>query len=166
MLWKRFAIKHYSIRTEHSYVEWVRRFVAFHGRRHPREMGSDEVWAFLGSLLGYLTAELKVAASTHPQALSALLFLCRGVLDVDLPWQTELDRPKKPKRGPLVPSRTEVVRLLMVMEGTHALMACLLYGTGMRLMGAWCGVAAGCGDGASIKNGLRRGRFAWWMPLP
>lgn len=122
--------KHYSIRTERTYVEWVRRFVAFHGRRHPREMGADEVRAFLG----YLASELKVAASTHQQALSALLFLYRDVLGVDLPWLTDLDRPKKPKRTPVVLSRGEVERLLTVMEGTHALMARLLYGTGMRLM--------------------------------
>lgn len=122
--------KHYSIRTERSYVEWVRRFVLFHGRRHPREMGAAEVRAFLG----YLAGELKVAASTHQQALSALLFLYREVLGVDLPWLTDLDRPKKPKRVPVVLSRSEVERLLVVMEGTHALMARLLYGTGMRLM--------------------------------
>jgi integron integrase len=122
--------KHYSMRTERSYVEWVRRFVAFHGRRHPREMGADEVRAFLG----YLASDLKVAASTHQQALSALLFLYREVLGADLPWLADLDRPKKPKRTPVVLSRTEVERLLAVMEGTHALMARLLYGTGMRLM--------------------------------
>jgi len=122
--------KHYSIRTERTYVEWVRRFVAFHGRRHPREMGAEVVRAFLG----YLAAELKVAASTHQQALSALLFLYRDVLGIDLPWLTDLDRPKKPKRTPVVLSRGEVERLLAVMEGTHALMARLLYGTGMRLM--------------------------------
>jgi site-specific recombinase XerD len=116
--------KHYSMRTERSYVEWVRRFVAFHGRRHPREMGADEVRAFPG----YLASDLKVAASTHQQALSALLFLYREVLGVDLPWLADLDRPKKPKRTPVVLSRTEVERLLAVMEGTHALMARLLYG--------------------------------------
>ncbi|MEK0750790.1 tyrosine-type recombinase/integrase, partial [Mycobacterium ulcerans] len=76
----------------------------------------------------------KVAASTHQQALSALLFLYREVLGVDLPWLADLDRPKKPKRAPVVLSRAEVERLLTVMEGTHALMARLLYGTGMRLM--------------------------------
>jgi hypothetical protein len=122
--------KHYSIRTERCYVEWVRRFVAFHGRRHPREMGADEVRSFLG----HLAADLQVAASTHQQALSALLFLYREVLGVDLPWLIDLDRPKKPKRTPVVLSRGEVERLLAVMDGTHALMARLLYGTGMRLM--------------------------------
>lgn len=122
--------KHYSIRTERTYVEWVRRFVVFHDRRHPRDMGLEEVRAFLG----YLASELKVAASTHQQALSALLFLYRDVLGIELPWLTDLDRPKKPKRMPVVLSRGEVERLLVVMEGTHALMARLLYGTGMRLM--------------------------------
>ncbi len=122
--------KHYSIRTERSYVEWVRRYVHFHGRRHPRDMGADEVRVFLG----YLAGELKLAASTHQQALSALLFLYRDVLGVDMPWLTNLDRPKKPVRVPVVLSRSEVERLLLAMEGTHALMARLLYGSGMRLM--------------------------------
>ena len=122
--------KHYSIRTERAYVEWVRRLVVFHGRRHPREMGTEEVRAFLG----YLANERKVAASTHQQALAALLFLYREVLAVELPWLDDLDRPKKPKRVPVVLSRGEVERLLTALDGTHALMARLLYGTGMRLM--------------------------------
>lgn len=122
--------KHYSIRTETTYVEWVRRFLAFHGLRHPREMGADEVRAFLR----HLAVEQNVAASTHQQALSALLFLYREVLAIDLPWLGELERPKKPVRKPVVLSRSEVERLLAAMEGTHALMARLLYGTGMRLM--------------------------------
>ncbi|MGE5385991.1 MAG: integron integrase [Betaproteobacteria bacterium] len=122
--------KHYSIRTEHAYVQWIKRFVAFHGRRHPRAMGAREVRAFLS----HLSSQLKVAVSTHDQALSALLFLYREVLEIDLPWLGELDRPKKPKRVPVVLSLDEVRRLLDVMEGTHALMARLLYGTGMRLM--------------------------------
>ncbi|MBI2307896.1 MAG: integron integrase [Rhodocyclales bacterium] len=122
--------KHYSIRTERAYVEWVRRFVRFHGMRHPREMGAPEVRAFLG----YLAGELKVSASTHHQALAALLFLYGGVLGVTLPWLAELDRPKKPKRMPVVLGHGEVERLLAMLDGTHALMAQLLYGTGMRLM--------------------------------
>lgn len=122
--------KHYSIRTDTAYVEWVRRFLAFHGLRHPREMGADEVRAFLR----HLAVEQNVAASTHQQALSALLFLYREVLAIDLPWLGELERPKKPVRKPVVLSRSEVERLLAAMEGTHALMARLLYGTGMRLM--------------------------------
>ena len=122
--------KHYSIRTERTYVEWVRRFVRFHGQRHPRDMGAPEVRAFLG----HLASEAKVAASTHQQALSALLFLYKEVLGVNLPWLTELDRPKKPKRLPVVLGHAEVERLLTALDGTHALMAQLLYGTGMRLM--------------------------------
>ena len=122
--------KHYSIRTERAYVEWVRRFVRFHAMRHPREMGAPEVRAFLG----HLASDLKVSAGTHDQALSALLFLYKEVLGVELPWLTELARPKKPKRLPVVLGHGEVERLLSVLEGTHALMAQLLYGTGMRLM--------------------------------
>ena len=122
--------KHYSIRTERTYVEWVRRFVRFHGQCHPREMGAPEVRAFLG----HLASEAKVAASTHQQALSALLFLYKEVLGVELPWLTELERPKKPKRLPVVLGHGEVERLLSALEGTHALMGQLLYGTGMRLM--------------------------------
>ncbi len=124
--------KHYSLRTEKAYVDWVRRFVRFHGRRHPRDLGADEVPQFLG----YLASELKVAASTHRQALSAILFLYKEVLGVELPWLAELERPKKPQRMPAVLARLEVERLLAAMEGTHALMARLLYGTGMRLMEA------------------------------
>jgi integron integrase len=122
--------KHYSIRTERTYVEWVRRFVVFHGRRHPREMGVDEVRAFLG----HLAADLNVAAATHQQALSAQLFLYREVLQVELPWLDNLNRPKKPRRLPTVLTQTEIEHLFAAMEGTHALMARLLYGTGMRLM--------------------------------
>ncbi len=122
--------KHYSIRTERTYVEWVRRFVRFHGQRHPRDMGAPEVRAFLG----HLASEAKVAASTHQQALSALLFLYKEVLGVELPWLTELERPKKPKRLPVVLGHGEVERLLSVLEGTHALMGQMLYGTGIRLM--------------------------------
>jgi integron integrase len=122
--------KHYSIRTERAYVDWIRRFVNFHGRRHPREMGADEVRAFLG----HLTANLDVAVSTHQQALSALLFLYRDVLELELPWLDNLSRPTKPKRLPPVLSQAEVEALLVAMSGTHALMARLLYGTGMRLM--------------------------------
>ena len=122
--------KHYSIRTEEAYVQWVRRFVAFHGKRHPRELGAVEVRSFLS----HIASSLKVAAGTHDQALSALLFLYREVLEIQLPWLGEIDRPKKPKRLPAVLSVDEVRRLLAVMEGTHALMASLIYGTGMRLM--------------------------------
>ena len=122
--------KHYSIRTERAYVEWVRRFVRFHAMRHPLEMGAPELRAFLG----HLASDLKVSAGTHDQALSALLFLYKEVLGVALPWLTELERPKKPKRLPVVLGQGEVERLLAALDGTHALMGQLLYGTGMRLM--------------------------------
>ncbi len=85
--------KHYSIRTELAYVDWIRRFVNFHGRRHPREMEADEIRAFLS----HLTSHLDVAVATHQQALSALLVLYRDVLDLELPWLEKLNHPIKPK---------------------------------------------------------------------
>ena len=122
--------KHYSIRTEQSYVEWIRRFVQFHGKRHPREMGVSEIRSFLSWLAG----KREVSAATHQQALSALLFLYRDVLELEVPWLGDIERPKKPKRLPAVLSVDEAGRLLSLMEGLHGLMARLLYGTGMRLM--------------------------------
>ncbi len=126
----RIRYKHYSLRTEHSYVQWVKRFVLFHGKRHPSTMGAREVEAFLA----HLANDGNVSASTHQQALSALLFLYKEVLGVDLPWLENLSRPKKPKRLPVVLTVTEVRKMLAQLEGTHALMARLLYGSGMRLM--------------------------------
>ena len=123
-------LRHYSIRTEAQYVQWVRRFVLFHGKRHPREMGAVEVTAFLTDL----AVNGKVAASTQNQALSALLFLYREVLNVELPWMNEGVRAKRPARLPVVLSRAEVTATLSRMHGGYALMARLLYGTGMRLM--------------------------------
>ena len=123
-------LRHYSIRTEAQYVQWVRRFVLFHGKRHPREMGAVEVTAFLTDL----AVNGKVAASTQNQALSALLFLYREVLNVELPWMNEVVRAKRPARLPVVLSRAEVTATLSRMHGGYALMARLLYGTGMRLM--------------------------------
>jgi integron integrase len=122
--------RHYSYRTEQAYVEWVRRYVLFHDKRHPSEMGESEVTSFLT----HLATVGNVSASTHQQALSALLFLYRCVLNVELPWLDALVRPKKTTRLPVVLSRDEVQRLLDELQGTHRLMARLLYGTGMRLM--------------------------------
>lgn len=127
---ERIRYKHYSIRTERVYVEWVKRFVLFHKKRHPRDMGASEVEAFLS----HLANEGNVAAATHQQALSALLFLYKEVLGVALPWLDEIGRPKKPQRLPTVLSAGEVQRLLAHLDGTHGLMARLIYGTGMRLM--------------------------------
>jgi site-specific recombinase XerD len=104
---ERIRYKHYSIRTEESYVYWVRGFIRFHQLKHPKDMGSAEVTAFLS----WLAAERGVAPSTHKQALSALLFLYREVLEIDLPWMNEILRPKDRVRVPTVLSVGEVARL-------------------------------------------------------
>ena len=123
-------IRHYSLRTEEAYVHWTRAFIRFHGLRHPREMGAREVTSYLS----HLATERDVAAATQQQALSALLFLYRQVLEIDLPWLDDLVRPKKPARLPTVLNLDEVSRLLSSVRPEHALMTRLLYGTGMRLM--------------------------------
>ena len=123
--------KHYSRRTEQSYTHWIHRYVLFHGNRHPRDMGAAEVEAFLTDL----AVNGKVSAATQTQALSALLFLYRNVLAIELPWLDSLVRAKPSKRIPVVLSVTEAHRLLDAMEPRlYALMARLIYGTGMRLM--------------------------------
>jgi integron integrase len=127
---ERIRVKHYSIRTETQYVNWIKRFILFHGKRHPREMGAAEVEVFLSQL----ATNGGVSASTQNQALAALLFLYREVLGVDLPWLDNVVRAKKPRRLPVVLSRSEVASVLGRMEGTYGMMARLLYGTGMRLM--------------------------------
>lgn len=123
---------HYSLRTERAYLYWIRYFVRWHGLRHPREMGVREVEAFLTMLAN----ERRVSSSTHNQALSALLFLYRGVLGVDLPWMNELARPTYIRRIPAVLTKQETAALLGAMEGEIGLVGKLLYGTGMRLMEA------------------------------
>ncbi len=119
-----------ALRTEEAYVGWVRRFILFHGKRHPRDMGAREVEAFLSDL----ATRGNVAASTQNQALSALLFLYREVLGQDLPWMDEIRRARKPARLPVVLTREEVALLLDQMSGITWLMASLLYGAGLRLM--------------------------------
>ncbi|MBK9236496.1 MAG: integron integrase [Rhodoferax sp.] len=125
--------KHYSARTEQAYVYWVRFFVRWHGRagamRHPREMGPEDVKSFLNML----TNQRQVAVSTHNQALSALLFLYREVLQQDLPWLDGLERPKACKRVPCILSAAEVAAVLAALHGEVGVLARLLYGTGMRL---------------------------------
>jgi integron integrase len=123
-------VRHYSIRTEQAYVDWARRFILFHNKRHPQEMGAEEVRDFLS----YLALERNVSASTQSQAKSALLFLYRDVLRIELPWLEEVISAKKAKRLPVVLTPTEMRRLLNAMSGTMGLAASLLYGTGMRLM--------------------------------
>lgn len=126
----RIRVKHYSIRTETQYVQWARRFILFHGKRHPRTMGAAEIEAFLT----HLAVEGSVSASTQNQALSALLFLYREVLGIHLPWLTDLTRAKRSQHLPVVLTTKEVRSILAEMEGIYALLARLLYGTGMRLM--------------------------------
>jgi integron integrase len=126
----RIRVKHYSIRTEDQYVHWIKRFIYFHGRRHPRDLGAPEVEAFLSDL----AVNGRVAASTQNQALSALLFLYREVLEIALPWLDNITRAKPSQRLPVVLTPAEVRAVLERMEGVYALMARLLYGTGMRLM--------------------------------
>jgi integron integrase len=125
--------KHYSARTEQAYLYWVRLYVRWHGRagpmRHPKDMGQVEVKSFLNML----ATERQVATSTHNQALSALLFLYREVLGQDLPWLDGLARPKSSKRVPCVLTRDEVATVLAELCGEVALLARILYGTGMRL---------------------------------
>ena len=128
----RIRVKHYSIRTEQQYVQWVRRFIVFHGKRHPRDMGVAEVEAFLT----HLAVDGLVSASTQNQALSALLFLYKEVLGVNLPWLADVTRAKTPQRLPVVLTQDEVRRVLVQMDGVYGLLARLLYGTGMRLMEA------------------------------
>jgi len=122
--------RHYSLRTEEAYVQWVRRFVLFHGRRHPSQLGAHEVTAFLT----HLATERTVSPSTQNQAKAAILFLYRDLLGQDLPWLNEIVHAKRPPRLPVVLTPSEVTRLLQSMKGTTALIASLLYGTGMRLL--------------------------------
>jgi integron integrase len=126
----RLRLKHYSLRTEQAYIGWIRRFILATGKRHPRDMGVDEVEGFLSSL----AVQGQVAAGTQNQALAALLFLYREVLSIELPWMETIVRAKRPQRVPVVLSRDEVARLLAMMDGRFALMASLLYGSGLRLM--------------------------------
>ena len=122
-------LKHYSLRTEETYLHWIRRFIHFHGKRHPREMGAAEVTAFLN----HLVKTRDVAAATQNQALSALLFLYRAVLAEPLAWLDGVERAKRPARVPTVLSSAEATALLSSMTGTKWLMAALLYGAGLRL---------------------------------
>ncbi|MGH8676143.1 MAG: integron integrase [Burkholderiales bacterium] len=127
---ERLRVKHYSLRTEDAYLHWVRRFIYFHAKRHPREMGGREVEAFLSHLA---TVE-RVSPSTQNQALSALLFLYREVLRKELPWMDGVVRAKQTARVPVVLTHEEVRALLARLDGTRWLAASLLYATGMRLL--------------------------------
>ncbi|WP_442499154.1 integron integrase [Methylobacter sp. sgz302048] len=127
--------KHYSLSTENTYIAWIKQFIIFHGKRHPTEMGAAEVEAFLTCL----ATERHVSSLTQSQALSAILFLYRDVLAVELPWLDGFERSKKPRRLPVVLTVLEVQALLKEAEMAPppiGLIIKLLYGTGMRLMEA------------------------------
>jgi integron integrase len=121
--------RHYSYRTEETYVHWIKRFIHFSAKRHPRELGAAEVTAFLNHLVG----ERHVAAATQNQALAALLFLYKEVLAQPLPWLENIEHARRPVRKPTVLTRTEAQSLLAQLKGTKWLMASLLYGAGLRL---------------------------------
>lgn len=125
-------VKHYSPRTEDAYVGWIRRYILFHGKRHPAEMGADQVAQFLS----HLALEARVAASTQNQAFNALLFLYRHVLHIDLGTIGGAVRAKKPKRLPVVLTREEVESVLALLDGEVWLVCSLLYGAGLRLFEA------------------------------
>ena len=130
---ERIRYMHYSLSTEKVYLYWVRFFIRWSGHggpmRHPRDMGAPEVEAFLSML----ATERKVSASTHNQALSAVLFLYREVLNINLPWLNDINRPSHKRRIPSVLTKDEVAGVLAQMGGQTALLARLLYGTGMHL---------------------------------
>jgi len=126
---QRLRLKGYSIRTEKSYVSWIKRFILFHGKRHPQEMGKLEIEAFLS----HLVINRNVASSTQNQAFNAILFLYSHVLDVDMPKDVDALRSKKPVRVPTVMTRKETSNLIAMMRGTHQLMAKLIYGSGLRV---------------------------------
>lgn len=123
-------VRHYSLRTEGAYVDWARRYILFHGKRHPEAMGALEVQSFLT----HLAVERKVSASTQNQAKAAILFLYRQVLGVELPWLDEVVQARERRRLPVVLTPGEARALLDQLDGTMGLLAALLYGTGMRLM--------------------------------
>ncbi len=126
----RIRVRHYSIRTEQAYCQWVKRYILFHNKRHPNEMGEEEITAFLT----HLAVDRKVSASTQNQALSALLFLYKEVLGVELEWLNDIVRAQQPQRLPVVLTDVQVRKLLTHLRGSNELIGRLLYGTGMRLM--------------------------------
>ena len=129
---ERLRVKHYSIRTEQVYTDWIKRFIRFHDKRHPKDMGAPEIEAFLT----HLAVKGRVSASTQNQAKSALLFLYREVLEQKLPWLDKVTQAKAPTRLPVVLTVAEVQAVLKGLTGTHWLIASLLYGAGLRLMEA------------------------------
>ena len=125
-------VKHFSLSTERAYVGWIRRFILFHHKKHPKEMAETEIREFIS----HLAVNARISASTQTVALSALLFLYRDVLKRDLPYVDHIERAKPSKKIPVVFTRREVQAVLARLEGTHHLIASLLYGSGLRLMEA------------------------------
>lgn len=123
-------VKHYAIRTEATYIDWIKRYIYFHDKTHPKDLGAQDVEAFLT----HLAVVGKVSVSTQNQAKSALLFLYREVLEIQLPWLDNITQAKAPKRLPVVLTVAEVQAVLSRLSGSHLLIASLLYGGGMRLM--------------------------------
>jgi integron integrase len=126
---KAIRVRHYSYRTEKAYVDWIRRFVIYHGKRHPKNMGGLQVEQFLS----YLALERRVSAATQGQALAALLFLYKHVLNVDLPWLDNVVRASRPKRLPTVLSQREAQSVMANLQGAYWLIGVLLYGSGLRI---------------------------------
>jgi integron integrase len=126
---KAIRLRHYSFRTEKTYVDWIWRYVIFHGKRHPKLMGGEEVQRFLS----HLAQDRNVSAATQNQALAALLFLYKRVLNVDLPWIADVVRASRPQRLPTVLSQQDVQRVLANLQGVYWLIGVLLYGSGLRL---------------------------------
>lgn len=123
-------VRHYSLRTQQTYIQWIKRFIYFHNKRLPDEMGKKEIEAFLT----HLAVDRQVAASTQNQALSAILFLYKKVLGHELDWLDSVTRAKRQKRLPVVLSRMEARQILAHIQGTNGIIARLLYGTGIRQM--------------------------------
>lgn len=123
-------VRHYSIRTERAYMDWIRRFILYHDKRHPRDMGESEVAAFLS----HLAVDGQVAAATQNQALNALAFLYKRVLERPLGDIHGIQRAKRPAKLPVVLTPSEVGRVLAALSGQYWLLACLQYGSGLRLM--------------------------------
>src|SRR4029453_11280480 len=125
-------LRHYSIRTEQAYVDWIKRFIVFHGKQHPDTLGGPEVEAFLT----HLAVDQNVAAATQNLAKSSILFLYRDVLERELPWLDHVERARPPEGLPVVLTREEVLAVLVRLRGVHRLIGRLLYGSGMRIMEA------------------------------
>lgn len=129
---EKMRLRHLAFRTEQAYLQWIRRYVHFHQRRHPRDLGAADVEQFLT----HLAVSRKVSASTQSQALQALLFLYRNVLGITLPWLDNVTRANRPMRLPVVLTRAEVRSVLAGLDGSALLIDQLLYSSGLRVMEA------------------------------